>query len=383
MLINTESNFDLSKFSNDNGLIKYDGKNIFSIILDTRKDCTYENYELTLTKLPDIYVKFTDVLTEYLAKNYKGFVLSFNKFKIGSLDMSVVIIDFEIKENEQSYHVKKYRVIYKPGYNYLLIYDDMSFININVVKYLHEEFGLLQQNFKSYVHFYLYSCRYGLTDVIRYLHRGIGLSLEDFLCNDYSGIKLAFRNGNIDVIKYLHKEVGLTLKDFESYNNYICKVTCNSGYDEVAKYLHKEIGLDNEELINYLAKNSLEFEITNIIKENNTMTISTNDLVHKYPCLKNHKENIKSFDVQLNLPYDRLIFCINGSKITCEILLSSDQINNIKRYFPCVDNNLILNFENNTKVMINKFMNKLIDHENIQMIIRFYDNEYKMLKLFN
>jgi len=157
--------------------------------------------------------------------------------------------------------------------------------HIDVVKYLHQEIKLTKQDFRSNDNYACQlACQNGHINVVKYLHQEIELSKDDFQSDDNYACKLACENGEIDVVKYLHQEIRLTKQDFQSDDNYACEWACRNGHLGVVKYLHQDIGISNGIIINYLS--NLQFDITNINKITKTYTITTNDMINKYPDLK-------------------------------------------------------------------------------------------------
>jgi len=118
----------------------------------------------------------------------------------------------------------------------------------NVVKYLHKEIGLTQQNFQSNDNYtLLLAYENGRLNVVKYLHKKINLTKGDFQSDDNYSLHWACRNGHLDVVKYSHKEIGLSKENFQSRNNYACRMACSYGYVDVVKYLHQEIRLTRQD----------------------------------------------------------------------------------------------------------------------------------------
>jgi len=304
--------------------------------------------------------------------------------------------------------------------------------HLNVVKYLHQEIGLTKQDFQSD---YNYVCKYacdGHIDIVEYLHREIKFTKQDFQANDNEACHWACENGHVDVVKYLHQEIKLTKKDFQSNNNYACRMACSFGYLDVVKYLHQEIGLSKDDFqpnnnyacewachngyidivkylhqeirisndINYLS--NLQFYITNINKITRTYTITTNDMINRYPELKHFNENlilykhsvenIEYIDIHLNLPSNKFTLWSNNVKSLCAFFLEENQLNKIKKHiildhlefdgieFTYLENNEYKHYDKSKCLEI---YGKLIGNEKIIMDVRIYsDGTYKMTKLF-
>jgi len=274
--------------------------------------------------------------------------------------------------------------------------------HLNVIEYLHREIKLSKHDFQSNNNSAcLYACSNGHIDVVKYLHQEIGLTKHDFQSDKNYACQRACHYGHIDVVKYLHQEIGLTKQDFQSKENYACQYACKNNHVDVVKYLHKEIGISNDVIINYLS--NLQFDITNINKSQRTYTITTNDVINKYPELKyldensilyNHTvENIEYIDIHLNLPSNKFTLWSNNVKSLCAFYLEENQLNEIKKYikslkhlefdgieFTYLENNEYKHY-NMSKYL--EFYSKLIGNEKIIMDVRIYSNgTYKMTKLF-
>ena len=119
---------------------------------------------------------------------------------------------------------------------------------INVVKYLHREIGLKKEDFQSdYNYACIFACKNGHINIVKYLHRKIKLTKEDFQSNRNYAYRYACDNGHFDVVKYLHQEIGLTKQDFQSNHNLACQWACDNGHLNIVKYLHREIGLTKKD----------------------------------------------------------------------------------------------------------------------------------------
>jgi len=120
--------------------------------------------------------------------------------------------------------------------------------HINVVKYLHREIGLKKEDFQSYDNKACQmACVYGHVDVVKYLHQEIGLTIQDFQSIGNYACSMACHDGHLDVVKYLHQKVGLTKEDFLTNNHFACHIACENGYINVVKYLHQEVGLTKQD----------------------------------------------------------------------------------------------------------------------------------------
>jgi len=120
--------------------------------------------------------------------------------------------------------------------------------HINVVKYLHREIGLKKENFMSYDNNACeLACENGHIDIVKYLHQEFGLTKEDFQSGDNYACQWACQNGHIDVVKYLHQEIGLTKDNFQTHNNLACRMACHNGHIDVVEYLHQEVGLTKQD----------------------------------------------------------------------------------------------------------------------------------------
>lgn len=89
----------------------------------------------------------------------------------------------------------------------------------------------------------LLACAYGNLAIVRYLHEEIGLLAEDFLSDDNSHIKLACMNGHSDVVKYLHEKVGLPAKHFLDNENWNVRIAKSCGHLEIVDYFEEKFGV--------------------------------------------------------------------------------------------------------------------------------------------
>ena len=58
------------------------------------------------------------------------------------------------------------------------------------------------------------ACIRGCFNIIKYFHKVIGLSKENFLSCDTHIYACTY--GKLNIVKYLHKEIGFVKEDFES-----------------------------------------------------------------------------------------------------------------------------------------------------------------------
>ena len=121
--------------------------------------------------------------------------------------------------------------------------------HLNIVKYLHKEIGLEKEDFQlNNNEACRMACAKGHIDVVKYLYKEIRLEKEDFQSHvNNKPCKYACTYGHIDVVKYLHQNIGLEKEDFQSDNNYACRWACSYGHLNIVKYLHREIGLTNKD----------------------------------------------------------------------------------------------------------------------------------------
>jgi len=415
----------------------------------------YINFVNILRKYCYKYEKTPEICSELFQHDkfndkYQNALISI-EFQI-KFDVGIPLISYEVNNHEILIGdlTKDYKRLDKLG-KYMN--------NVNFVKYLHQEIGVTKQDFQSNDNYAcLCACSNGQIDVVKYLHQNIGLTKQDFQSDDNYACRWACENGHIDVVKYLHKAIKLTIQDFRSYDNYACRWACGNNHVDVVKYLHQEIGLTkqdfqsnkneacryaceggNIDIVKYLhqeikltrqdfqsnnnhaykqaVKNAHvkvikyfneeimeQFEITKIHITSKLYTITTNDLVNKYPELKsianndilyNHIDgNIEYIDIDLNLESDKFSFETNKSKTICSFELEKSNIDRIKKQITTFGDDLLFKnieftyLENNEYKYYDKkthltFYQKLDDNEIITMKIRIYSNhECKMIKLF-
>jgi len=86
-----------------------------------------------------------------------------------------------------------------------------------------------------------YACYNGYINLVKYMHRNLGLSKINFTSYKNTSCRFACVNGHIDVVKYLHKHVKLTKKDFDTFDNFAHYYAMNHGNVNILRYLDEEI----------------------------------------------------------------------------------------------------------------------------------------------
>ena len=132
-------------------------------------------------------------------------------------------------------------IVYNKIYN--LITYAARHNNLDMVKYLHKELGLIGDN-GAIAH----AARHNNLDMVEYLRKEMGLTGDNY------AIKFAAENNHLDMVKYLHKELGLT------GNKWAMAYAIENNHLDVVKYLHEEMGITgDDEIIEWVAiKNHLE-----------------------------------------------------------------------------------------------------------------------------
>lgn len=120
--------------------------------------------------------------------------------------------------------------------------------NLRMIQYLYENIGATKHEFKQL------SCP--LTgenlEVIKYFFENMKFTIYDFKNNYISAFIGACRKGNLDVIKYLHRFVGVTKKmatrNF-GYGTYEACISCEHSTIDLVRYLHERMQYDKKKII--------------------------------------------------------------------------------------------------------------------------------------
>jgi len=142
--------------------------------------------------------------------------------------------------------------------------------HINIIKYLHKNLGLTKKCF-LYPHSpeLGIACMYGNINIVKYLHKKMKVTTKDFQLANNTACRWTCQNGHVEVVKYLHKKVKLTKEDFKEQDNYSCTRACINGHINVVKYLHQEVKLlkkDFQAQNNYACRLSCRFGRIEVIK---------------------------------------------------------------------------------------------------------------------
>ena len=93
------------------------------------------------------------------------------------------------------------------------------------------------------------ACYYGHLEVVKYLHTEFGLTADDARTLHDEALTYACENGHLEVVKYLHRGFKLTKQDAQYYNNEALKFACENGHANVVKYLATGFKLTKEDAI--------------------------------------------------------------------------------------------------------------------------------------
>jgi len=247
--------FDKSKFALTDNLYSYDDKSLFTAFVDMT--CvSIDESGVTFSKLLPKFDDFLNNLREYINNELCSQTVCFSNLT-NTYDNKFIMIEFQIKTVEKygfCIDVKNYRVIVDKT-NKLNADHNYEMVNIEIIRYLHREMRLTKEDFKSANYYVcIVACQNGHIDVVKYLHREIGLTKRHFKSKKNSACRYACNHGHLNVVEYLHREIGLTKQDFQEFNNLVCVWTCENGHVNIVEYLHKEIGLTKQD---FQSKNNL------------------------------------------------------------------------------------------------------------------------------
>lgn len=93
--------------------------------------------------------------------------------------------------------------------------------SVDVMRYLHEEFGLTTEDARAQNGMALYNaaCN-GRLDAVKYLKEGFGLTVDDARVQSNLALRCSARNGHLEVVKYLMEGFGLTAEDVREANGH-------------------------------------------------------------------------------------------------------------------------------------------------------------------
>jgi len=134
-------------------------------------------------------------------------------------------------------------ILYHLGYDDINLLIDRVFFfgNINMLKIINKCIKIYPEILIEHI---IWLCTFGSCNIIKYLHKIIKLTNQDFRLNYNDILYLACYHNNINIIKYYHRELGFTKEEFQSNNNEICVKACCNGYNNIVKYLHKCVGIN-------------------------------------------------------------------------------------------------------------------------------------------
>jgi len=224
-----QSNNNSCRYVNTNKYIDHNNKRHVSLS-NNKRHVSLSNNKRHVSLSNNIAYWF-GLHTEYISKKNKQIISKYTKImnrkdintliKCTKHNINIVPILHQLNNNDIN----------------LLINEALKYMNINMMKHINYDKIDRDLITKQLLIFY----KNGNINIVKYLHKEFGLTKQDFQSNNNSCLRVC-EYDHFDVVKYLHKEIGLTKQDFQS-DNYACRRACEYGHFDVVKYLHKEIEL--------------------------------------------------------------------------------------------------------------------------------------------
>ena len=192
----------------------------------------------------------------------------------------------------------------------------------NVIKSLHKDIGLSKDKFMvSNNRSIKAACKFGHLNIIKYLHKIVGFTKEDFKSASDEMCFSSCEFGYIDIVKYLHIEIGFTKSEFQALKNRICVVSCyKNGNVEIIRYLHEEIGFTKEE---FQSKDSAyiyacingNFDIVKYLCSYIGIKEHVVPLIFEKACVYGHIDIVKYLHINFYIDNNFILSMINEARI--------------------------------------------------------------------
>jgi len=200
--------------------------------------------------------------TKYINKENKSIISKYNKV-LNQKDIDVLIKCIK-------HHIKIIPILYKIDDIFIgkLIYMSWYYDNFYMIKKINCYVKLYARDVMFCVKL---ACYNGKINVIRFLHKEIKLTKEDYKLSDtcIDICSNACERGYINIIKFLHAKIGFVKCDFQAKHNLACRRTCICGHTNIIKYLHQKIMFTKEDFQiydNIILREACEYGHIDIIR---------------------------------------------------------------------------------------------------------------------
>jgi ankyrin repeat protein len=128
------------------------------------------------------------------------------------------------------------RSINKLGYNELVKACKNG--HTNIVVWLFKNLGMSVEDVRANCCTALVeACKNGHTNIVVWLFKNLGMSVEDVRANGYTALVEACKNGHINIVVWLFKNLGMSVMDVRAYGCTALVEACKNGHINIVDWL--------------------------------------------------------------------------------------------------------------------------------------------------